>query len=169
MRKTYGPGYPRTLGALMAWSGLDPAGPAVTDAAGTLDRSAFQDRVLRVAAGLRRGGVGPGARVALWLPNGIGYLAAVFACARLGALAVHINTRFRMAEVGNLLRRSRAVALVTEWGFPPVDFPAIFAAVPAEDRAGLLRVWAAASPRLDAARWPAGVVAGWRRRRRWTG
>jgi fatty-acyl-CoA synthase len=75
--------------------------------------------------------------VALWLPNGTGYLAAVFACARLGALAVHINTRFRMAEVGNLLRRSRAVALVTEWGFPPVDFPAIFAAVPAEDRAGL--------------------------------
>jgi len=35
MRKTYGPGYPRTLGALMAWSGLDPEVPAVTDAAGT--------------------------------------------------------------------------------------------------------------------------------------
>jgi hypothetical protein len=63
MRKTYGPGYPRTLGALMAWSGLDPAGPAVTDAAGTLDRRAFQDRVLRLVAGLRRGGVGPGTRV----------------------------------------------------------------------------------------------------------
>src|SRR5262249_20763400 len=38
---------------------------------------------------------------------------------------------------GNLLRRSRAVALVTQWGFPPVDFPAIFAALPVEDRAGL--------------------------------
>src|SRR3974390_1557531 len=137
MRKTYGPGHPRTLGALMAWSGMDPAGPAVTDAAGTLDRRAFQDRMLRVAAGLRRGGVGPGARVALRLPNGSGYLAAIFACARLGALAVHINTRFRMAEVGNLLRRSRAVALVTEWGFPPVDFPEIFASLPAEDRAAL--------------------------------
>jgi hypothetical protein len=36
-----------------------------------------------------------------------------------------------------LLRRSRAVALVTQWGFPPVDFPAIFAAVPMEDRTGL--------------------------------
>jgi fatty-acyl-CoA synthase len=137
MRKTYGPGYPRTLGALMAWSGLDPEAPAVTDAAGTLDRRAFQNRVLRLAAGLRRGGVGSGSRVALWLPNGSGYLAAIFACARLGALAIHINTRFRMAEVGNLLRRSRAVALVTEWGFPPVDFPAIFAALPMEDRAGL--------------------------------
>jgi fatty-acyl-CoA synthase len=112
----------------------------VTDAAGTLNRRAFQDRVLRVAAALRKGGVGPDARVALWLPNGAGYLAAIFACARLGALAIHINTRFRVAEVGNLLRRSRAAALVTEWGFAPVDFPAIFAALPAEDRAALRTV-----------------------------
>ncbi len=127
MRKTYGHEYPRTLGALMAWSELDPSGPAVTDSAGTLDRRVFQ----------RRAGVGPGARVALWLPNGAGYLAAIFACAQLGALAIHINTRFRMAEVGNLLRRSRPVAMLTEWGFPPVDFPAIFAALPAQDRAAL--------------------------------
>jgi fatty-acyl-CoA synthase len=137
MRKKYGPEYPHTLGALMAWSELDPAAPAVIDAAGTLDRRTFQNRVLRVAAGLRSAGVGPGARVALWLPNGAGYLAAIFACARLGALAIHINTRFRLAEVGNLLRRSRAVAMVTEWGFPPVDFPEIFAALPAQDRAAL--------------------------------
>ena len=130
MRTTYGPDYPRTLGALLAGPGRDPAAPAVGDAEGTLHRRAFQDRVLRVAAGLRAGGVGPGARVALWLPNSTAYLAAIFACARLGALAVHINTRFRVAEVGSILRRSRAIALVTEWGFPPVDFPAIFAVLP---------------------------------------
>jgi fatty-acyl-CoA synthase len=109
----------------------------VTDADGTLSRRAFEERVLRAAAGLHAAGIGPGERVALWLPNSAGYLAAIFACARLGALAVHINTRFRAAEVGNLLRRSRAVALVTEWGFAPVDFPAILAAVPAHDRAAL--------------------------------
>jgi fatty-acyl-CoA synthase len=137
MRATYGQQYPRTLSALMAWSELDRAGSAATDPAGTLDRRAFQDRVLRVAAGLRKGGVGPGARVALWLPNETSYLAAIFACARLGALAIHINTRFRVAEVGYLLRRSGAVAVVTEWGFAPVDFPAILAALPAEDRAAL--------------------------------
>jgi fatty-acyl-CoA synthase len=137
MRTTYGPEYPRTLGALLAWSRLDPAGPAVTDVAGTLDRRSFHDRILYFAAGLRKVGVDAGARVALWLPNGADYLAAIFACARLGALAVHINTRFRTAEVGSLLRRSRAVALVTEWGFPAVDFPLIFAALPAEDRASV--------------------------------
>lgn len=135
MRKTYEPDYPRTLTALTAWPRGDPAGPVVTDAGVTLDRRAFQERVLRMAAGLRRAGIGPGARVGLWLPNGTGYLATMFACARLGALAIHINTRFRAAEVGSLLRRSRAVALVTQWGFPPVDFPAIFAALPTQDRA----------------------------------
>ncbi|MBO0755656.1 MAG: AMP-binding protein [Bradyrhizobiaceae bacterium] len=135
MPTTYGPEYPGTLGALMAWSQLDPAGSAVTDVAGTLNRRAFHDRVLCFAAGLRKAGIDPGARVALWLPNGADYLAAIFACARLGALAVHVNTRFRTAEVASLLRRSGAVALVTEWRFPAVDFPSIFAALPAEDRA----------------------------------
>src|SRR5262249_61692628 len=137
MRKTYGTEYLHTLGALMAWSEFDPSGPAVTDPAGTLDRRAFQNRVLCVAAGRRRRGGGPGVRVPLWLPNGAGSLAAIFACARPGALAIHINTRFRMAEIGTLLRRSRPVAMLTEWGFPPVDFPAIFAALPAQDRAAL--------------------------------
>src|SRR5690242_5659367 len=140
MRIPYGPDYPRTLTALMAWSGQDAAAPLITEAGVTLHRGVFAERVLRAAAGLRRAGIGPGARVGLWLPNGTAYLAAMFACARLGALAIHINTRFRAAEIGNLLRRSRASALVTEWGFAPVDFPAIFAALPAQDRAALGRV-----------------------------
>jgi fatty-acyl-CoA synthase len=133
----YGSDYPSTLGALIGWAGLDPAAPAATDAAGTLDRRGFQDRVLRAAATLRAAGVGPTSRVALWLPNGVGYLAAIFACARLGATAIHINTRFRAVEVGALLRRSCASVIVTEWGFSAVDFPAILAALPAEDRAAL--------------------------------
>jgi fatty-acyl-CoA synthase len=137
MRKTYGAEYPHTLSTLLAWSSRSSSAPAVTDSTATLTRHAFQDHVLRVATGLRRAGVGAGARVALWLPNGADYLAAIFACARLGALAVHINTRFRTAEVGSLLRRTRAVALVTQWGFASADFPAIFSALPQEDRAAL--------------------------------
>src|SRR5215472_8583087 len=142
MRKTYGAGYPETLPALLTWSERNASAPAVTDAAATLTWRTLQDRVLRVAGGLRKAGIGAGLRVALWLPNGTDYLAAIFACARLGALAVHINTRFRAAEVGSLLRRTRAVALVTEWGFAPVDFPAIFSALPDHDRAALRGVLA---------------------------
>jgi fatty-acyl-CoA synthase len=137
MRKAYGAGYPDTLPALLTWSETNASAPAVTDAVATLTWRALQDRVLRVAGGLRKAGIGAGLRVALWLPNGTDYLAAIFACARLGALAVHINPRFRAAEVGGLLRRTRAVALVTQWGFAPVDFPAIFSALPQEDRTAL--------------------------------
>jgi fatty-acyl-CoA synthase len=137
VRQIYGSEYPRTLGALLAWDGRDLDAPAVTDGTGTSSRRAFRERVLCATAGLRKAGVGPGSQVALWLSNSAAYLAAIFACARLGALAIHINTRFRSAEVGNLLRRSGAIALVTEWGFPPVDFPAMLAALPAEDRAAL--------------------------------
>jgi fatty-acyl-CoA synthase len=146
MRKTYCVGYPRTLSSLLEWSVRNPLAPAVTEAMETLTREAFHDRVLRVAGGLRKAGIGVGSRVALWLPNSVDYLAAIFACARLGALAIHINTRFRAAEVGGLLRRTRAVALVTQWGFAPVDFPAIFSALPQEDRAALRCVLA---PRMS--------------------
>ncbi|MGA9321300.1 MAG: AMP-binding protein, partial [Xanthobacteraceae bacterium] len=85
MRNTYGAQYPRTLPALLAWSARNAAAPAVTDTTGTLDWRGFQDRVLSAAAGLRAAGVSAGARVALWLPNSIDYLAMIFACARLGA------------------------------------------------------------------------------------
>ena len=83
MRKTYGAGYPDTLPALLAWSERNASAPAVTDAAATLTWRALQDRVLRVAGGLRKAGIGAGLRVALWLPNGTDYLAAIFACARV--------------------------------------------------------------------------------------
>lgn len=147
MRKLYGSDYPRTLSALLAWSGRDETAPCVSDAAGTLDWRAFNRLVLRTAAGLRKAGAGAGTRVALWLPNSASYLAAIFACARLGALAVHINTRFRAAEVGNLFRRSGADALVTDWDFAPVDFPAILASLPTEDRAHLRSVLALSLPK----------------------
>lgn len=133
MRKKFGPEFPPTLPALLLGRDRD-ASPAVTDESGTLDWAGFRNRVLETAAGLRRAGVGPGTRVALWLPNGIFYLAAIFGCARLGALAIHINTRFRAAEVGSLLSRSRASVLITDFAFSAVDFPGIFAALPAAAR-----------------------------------
>ena len=159
MRKTYGPGYPRTLGALMAWSGLDPEVPAVTDATGTLDRRAFQNRVLRLAAGLRCGGVGLGSRVALWLPNGSGYLAAIFACARLGALAIYPLSDGGSGQLAASVARSRSGDTM---GISARRFPGDFRR-PAHggSRQAGLRAWTAAASGHDAARWPAGVVAGW--------
>lgn len=130
----YPPEFPKVLPDL-----LPPPGPQpmVTDGRGTLDRAAFLDLVDRVTAGLLAAGAGAGTRVAFWLPNGAAYLAGIFAAAKIGALAVHVNTRFRATEAGDLLRRSRASHLVTAWGFAAADFPAILAGLPAEDRAAL--------------------------------
>ena len=61
--------------------------------------------------------MGAGDRVALWLPNMPAWLALFFACARLGAIAVSVNTRFRSHEVADIVDRSRARLLVFWPGF----------------------------------------------------
>jgi O-succinylbenzoic acid--CoA ligase len=59
----------------------------------------LDQRVARVAGGLRRLGVQPGQRVAVRMPNGLSFVLAVHALARLGAVVVPINTRLTQPEV----------------------------------------------------------------------
>jgi fatty-acyl-CoA synthase len=79
----------------------------------------------RVARGLAELGVRAGDRVALWLPNTPAWLACFFACARLGAIALATNTRFRGAEMEDVLGRSEAKVLVYWPAFRAIDFSAI--------------------------------------------
>jgi fatty-acyl-CoA synthase len=81
----------------------------------------------RVAAGLAARGVARGDRVALWLPNLPAWLACFFACGRLGAIAVSVNTRFKSSEVADIVARSGCTALVFWPGFRRIDFAAILA------------------------------------------
>jgi fatty-acyl-CoA synthase len=69
-----------------------------------------------------------GDRVALWLPNVPAWLAAFFACARIGAIAVSVNTRFRSGELADILLRSSARVLFFWPGFKGIDFAGILAA-----------------------------------------
>lgn len=82
-----------------------------------------------VAAGLAARGIGPGNPIALWLPNGLPCFELLFACARLGATVVAVNTRFRSAEVADLLHRSGARLLALDSGFRGIDFAGILADV----------------------------------------
>ncbi|MBV8652078.1 MAG: AMP-binding protein, partial [Alphaproteobacteria bacterium] len=75
-----------------------------------------------LARGLADLGIGPGDRVALWLPNAPAWLALYFACARLGAIAVAVNTRFRSAEIADIVSRSGAKILALWPGFRHIDF-----------------------------------------------
>ena len=89
----------------------------------------LQSESRRLASGLRALGIGPGDRVALWLPNIPQWLALFFACARIGAIAVSVNTRFRANEVEDIVGRSGCRMLVLWPTFKGIDFAGILGAV----------------------------------------
>ena len=78
-------------------------GDCIVDQRETLSWDELAQRSRAVAAGFAELGVGLGDRVAVWLPNRAAWLVSFLACAQLGAITVSINTRFRSAEIGDLL------------------------------------------------------------------
>jgi len=118
----------QTLAAFLGRHALGrPGAVALVDRDRPVTYSALDDEARRVAAGLAGLGVKHGDRVALWLPNLTAWIACLFACARLGAIAVSVNTRFKSSEVGDIVARSGASALLFWPGFRRVDFAAILA------------------------------------------
>lgn len=91
-----------------------PSAQIVLDGGRSYDSAAFAASVEQIAAGLSRSGVERGHRVALWMTNGAPYLSAIFALARLGAVAVHVNTRFSAREIIDLLIRTDARLLIKD-------------------------------------------------------
>lgn len=87
----------------------------------------LDDRSRRLAAGLAATGVAHGDRIAVWLPNIPEWLVLQFAAARLGAVVVAVNTRFRAHELSEILRVSDASCLVMPSGFRHIDFAGILA------------------------------------------
>jgi fatty-acyl-CoA synthase len=104
-----------------------PGAPALIDRDRPIAYAALADESARVAAGLASLGIGAGDRVALWLPNLPAWLATFFACARLGAIAVSVNTRFRSHEVADIVGRAGCKAIVCWPGFRNIDFAGILA------------------------------------------
>lgn len=109
-----------------------PAAPAFIQGERTLSFGELLDCAARAAQGLADLGVGPGDRVALWLPNITAYPILYFACARLGAIAVAVNTRYRAVEVADIVGRSGAKVLACAPGFRRIDFLSILADIEPE-------------------------------------
>ena len=65
-----------------------------------------------MAAGVERGDC-----VAIWAPNGLGWIAAALGAQSAGAAVVPINTRFKGEEAAYVLSASKAATLVTTVGF----------------------------------------------------
>jgi acyl-CoA synthetase (AMP-forming)/AMP-acid ligase II len=66
-------------------------------------------------------GVGPGDRVAIWAPNGLGWIVAALGAQSAGAAIVPVNTRFKGQEAAYVLAASKAALLVTTVGFLGAD------------------------------------------------
>lgn len=114
---------------LAEWAEQAPGAPAFLHGERTISFAELHEQSLRAARGLSDLGVGPGDRVALWLPNIPAYPILYFACARLGAIAVAVNTRFRAVEVADIVGRSGAKVLACAPGFRRIDFLSILADV----------------------------------------
>ncbi len=131
----------RTLSAVLARQVRDnPAIPAIVYDTQTVSFAELDDLSRRVATSLQNCGIGVGDRVAFWLPNTIAYLTLYLACARLGAIAVAVNTRFRGVEVADIVSRSGAKMLIMWPGFRNIDFPGILAEIDASALAGLAAI-----------------------------
>lgn len=109
---------PSDVGGWIAhWAAVQPDALAWSDAERRCSYREAAERVDRLATWLSRQQVAPGERVALWLANRSAVLEAVFACARIGAIALPINTRLTPFEVAFQLTDAspRALLLEREW------------------------------------------------------
>jgi fatty-acyl-CoA synthase len=87
---------------------------ALADPDRRLSWAELDDRVARLAGWLAAAGVGRGDRVAIVLANRTPYLELVFAAARLGAIALPVNTRLSPRELGFILGNAEPAALFHE-------------------------------------------------------
>ena len=82
----------------------------------------YAEQVDRAARALLALGVRPGDHVAVWLNNSPDWLFIQYAIARVGAVLVPINTRFRTDDTAYLLRQSDSAFLICHDTAGPVDF-----------------------------------------------
>jgi fatty-acyl-CoA synthase len=82
----------------------------------------LMDRVHSMANALLRMGVKKGDKVAIWMSNRPEWVYTHFACIKIGAPVVPLNTRYKSHEVDYILRQSDATTLVMMDQFINIDF-----------------------------------------------
>lgn len=90
---------------------------------------AFDREVDRTAKGLIALGVEKGEHVALWMPNRAEWLFLAFAIAKIGAVLVPLNTRYRTDDVAYTVRQSDSATWIAVDRSGPVDYAAMLRAV----------------------------------------
>ena len=119
---------PLTLGRILDEAAeRAPEQAAVVFKGRRLTYGALRERADRLARGLLALGLGPGDHVVVWMPNCPEWNVVNFAVARIGAVTVTCNSRYRAWEVEYLLAHSDAKALVMVDRFEPagIDYRAL--------------------------------------------
>lgn len=93
---------------------------------------AFRAATDRVARALIALGIRPGDKVSVWMPNRAEWLFLFGAIAKIGAVIVPINTRFRTGDMEYLVNHSDSAALVIMDKSGPVDYLAMLREVAPE-------------------------------------
>jgi acyl-coenzyme A synthetase/AMP-(fatty) acid ligase len=114
-----------------------PGKTYVFDSTTSLTYSEFREKVLRLAVGLRRLGVGKGDRVVAQLPNWTEFPVIAAATSRIGAVVVPVMPIYRAGDVGYVLANSGAVLAITAQEFRGFGYVDMFHSL--RDRAPSLR------------------------------
>ena len=104
---------PLTLGRMLDEAAArHPDMPAIVFKGARTTYAELAARAEAFARGLLALGLGPGDHVVLWMPNSVEWNVVNFAIAKIGAVTVTCNSRYKAVELEYLLRQSDAKALV---------------------------------------------------------
>ncbi len=90
------------------------------DELGTLSFGEVERRTNALASSLAGAGVEPGEVVALMCRNHRGFVEALLACSKLGAVCVLLNTEFAAPQLAGVLERERPAAVICDQEFEPL-------------------------------------------------
>ncbi len=99
-----------------------PQRDAIIDQGCKISYQELNERVNQLARGLIELGVRKGEKVGLWMPNVPKWVIAYFAIARIGAVVVPMNTRYKSHEVHYILENSEATTLFMADTFVGIDY-----------------------------------------------
>jgi fatty-acyl-CoA synthase len=113
----------RTLSRVLADTTASfPDRPAILAEGRRLTYRELSAEVDRLARGLLELGVKKGDKVGLWMPNVPEWVVTYFAVARIGAVVVPMNTRYKTHEVHYILENSEATTLVMVDSFVGIEY-----------------------------------------------
>ena len=120
----------RTLSQVLSQTAARyPQRPVIVDNGKRITYEELNARVDRLARGLIELGVEKGDKVGLWMPNIPEWVIAYFAIARIGAVVVPMNTRYKPHEVSYILDNSEATTLFMVDAFVGIDYREMIADV----------------------------------------